>query len=147
MSSNYVPILAALRTIWGTGYSDLMGYPVEDLTDEYWIPVYNNVTMNSQLRFTNTDSVNDATVMVYIGTQSYGPYTVKPLETQRYKYPVDDGPVRVVSTNHVPILAALRTIWDTGYSDLMGYPVEDLTQSALTSPQIWHILIFCSSVR
>ena len=64
--------------------------------------------------------------MVYIGNQSFGPYTVAPFDTHRYKYAgVDSGPVRVVSTNHVPILAALRTIWGTGYSDLMGYPVEE----------------------
>ena len=53
VSTNHVPVLAALRTIWGTGYSDLMGYPGNQLTTEYWIPVYNNVTMNSQIRFTN----------------------------------------------------------------------------------------------
>ncbi|HET9909727.1 MAG TPA: glycoside hydrolase domain-containing protein, partial [Anaerolineales bacterium] len=49
-------IIAALRVIWTepgfrSSYSELMGLPKEQLSTEYWFPWYNNVDLDTQLRF------------------------------------------------------------------------------------------------
>ena len=49
-------IIAALRVIWTepgyrSAYSEMMGLPTEHLSAEYWFPWYNNVDLDTQLRF------------------------------------------------------------------------------------------------
>ena len=64
-------IIAALRDAWAvngvtTSFSQLMGLPLEQLSDTYVFPGYNNVTLNDQLRIANVDTV-PTTVTVTIG--------------------------------------------------------------------------------
>jgi hypothetical protein len=51
-----VQIIAALRDAWydgrrWTSYAQLMGLPANLLSDTYYFPSYNNVTVDGQLRF------------------------------------------------------------------------------------------------
>jgi hypothetical protein len=67
--SNAMPILASQRVIFGgKSYSEMMGLPNEQLTNEYLFPYYNNVAMDSQLRVSNLGNV-PTTIKVYLGTQ------------------------------------------------------------------------------
>ena len=140
-STNGVPIVASERvayspnggTMW-TSYSELMGLPISQLTSSYTFPWYNNVDLNSQLRFGNVGSVN-TTVTVMIGGQVKGSYTLGPNSSQRISYVgLDNGPVRITSTGGVPIIASLRVAYFNGsawtsFSEMMGLPSNKLTDS------------------
>ena len=49
-----------------TSFSEMMGLPNSQLDTTYWLPWYNNVDLDTQLRFGNV-SGSTATVHVYIG--------------------------------------------------------------------------------
>jgi hypothetical protein len=123
-------ILATMRVIWGKGYDELMGYPADQLTNEYVFPFYNNKAMSSQLRIGNTGTVA-ADVDVYIGGTKMNttPYTIAVGGSQRVEYAgINNGPVRVVTTTSgASILATMRVLWGAGYDELMGYPANKLT--------------------
>jgi hypothetical protein len=56
VSTHGVPIVVAERVIYkvngaSTSFSELMGLPVSQLDTTYWLPWYNNVDLNTQLRF------------------------------------------------------------------------------------------------
>jgi hypothetical protein len=51
-----VPIVAAERLIYkvnnvGTSFSEMMALPDSQLDSTYWLPWYNNVDLDTQLRF------------------------------------------------------------------------------------------------
>jgi hypothetical protein len=129
-------ILATMRVIWGTGYDEMMGYPADQLTNEYLFPWYNNTAMRSQLRIGNTGAV-PADVYIYIGGILQNPngvaYTLPVGGSIRQEYTgVNNGPVRVVTnTSGATILATMRVIWGAGYDELMGYPADQLTNEYL----------------
>jgi len=150
VSSDNEKIIAAILDAWQvngvtTSYSQLMGMPVERLTDTYVFPAYNNKTLYNQLRFANLGT-GDTNVTVQIGETIYGPYLLKPNEQKRIDYPVNSGPV-VVKSDGNKIIAAVLDAWQlkspltvakagggyykfpTGttmsYVQLMGVPVSD----------------------
>jgi hypothetical protein len=138
-STNNTPIIAAMRVIWQepgqrTSYSELMGVPKEQLSTEYWFPWYNNMAtkaMDQQFRFGNADS-SATTVEVYLGSTLLGSYPLAPGESTRVSYAVNNGPIRIRSTDNRKIIAAMRVIWQepgqrTSYSELMGLPKEQLS--------------------
>jgi hypothetical protein len=142
-STNNVSLIAAMRAIWQepgqrTSYSELMGLPKEQLSSEYWFPWYNNLAVNAmdqQFRFGNADST-PTTVEVYVGSTLLGSYPLDPGESVRESYAVNNGPIRVVSTDNKKIIAAMRSIWQepgqrTSYSELMGLPKEQLSTEYL----------------
>jgi hypothetical protein len=144
VSTNCLPVVASERVITysdnGTpvSYSELMGYPANKLTTAYYFPWYNNVNMWTQLRFANTSASQSTTVSVYLGTTLLGSYPLGPLQSLRWDYPgVNGGPLKVVSSGGVPIIAAERIIYSDGngsvqngshtsYYELMGYPANQL---------------------
>jgi uncharacterized protein YceK len=140
-STNGVPIIAALRDSWWdsstaswTSYVQMMGLPRSQLSDTYYFPSYNNISLSGQLRFANVDTVG-TWVRVLIGGQQRGRYFLNPNEQKRDEYTLDSGPVVVQSeTPGVKIIAALRDSWWDGrrwtsYSQLMGLPKESLSDS------------------
>ena len=73
VSSDGQPIIAALLDVWlqpgsnmVTSYAQTMGLPKELLSDTYYFPAYDNVTVNGQLRFGNVGT-NPTTVTVPAG--------------------------------------------------------------------------------
>ena len=134
-----IPLVAGLNEIWknnGTPTSSfqMMGLPSTQLSDTYYFPAYNNVTLNEQVRFGNVDTV-DTNVTVTIGTTVFGPYLVHPNQQLRFNYAgVDSGPVKVQSSGGAKITAAIRDAWFTAnavesFSQLMGLPAGQLSNT------------------
>ena len=135
-STNGAKIIVALRDAWlnngqATSFVQMMGLPKEALSDTYWFPAYNNVTLSGQLRISNVDTVS-TTVTVKIGGVVRGTYNLAPNSSVRPTYNLDNGPVQVYSSNGAKIIAALRDAWQvngtvTSFSQMMGLPKEKLS--------------------
>jgi PKD repeat protein len=127
-------ILASERFIQtyqaSASYSEMMGYPGDQLATEYWFPWYNNLTYSTQLRLSNMGG-NSAEIKVYAGGNLVDTFTLAAGEARRISYNIDNGPLHVVSTDGVtPILASERFILTFGssasYAEMMGYPGDQL---------------------
>ncbi len=111
-------------------FAETMGIPVDQLSDTYYFPTYNNTwdPLNSQLRFANINDT-DIDIQVTIGTSSWT-YPVAAHSERREYLPVNGGPVIVKSLDPDPnkkIIAAIRLqsfANDTLYSfvETMGVP-------------------------
>ena len=138
-------IIPALRVIWKepgfrASYSEMMGLPKEQLSDEYWFPWYNNAVVNSMdqgFRIANVSTIESNTVEVWVGTTKLDTIVLDPGASTREGYNVDNGPIRIVCTtctnsNYDQVLAALRVIWKepgfrASYSEMMGLPSEAIS--------------------
>ena len=131
------PIVAAERVIYKvrgvqTSFSEMMALPANQLDNIYWMPWYNNVHLDTQLRIGNV-SGTPATVHVYIaGTEmADSPFVLQPGASIRKSYAgIDNGPVRIES--NVDIVAAERVIYkvqgvETSFSEMMGLPNDFLS--------------------
>jgi hypothetical protein len=59
--------LSSMRVLYaGVSYSEMMGFPDNQVTNAYIFPWYNNVAMNSQLRVSNLSN-QATTISVYLG--------------------------------------------------------------------------------
>jgi hypothetical protein len=125
-------IVAAERVIYNvnglnTSFTEMMGLPNSQLNTTYWMPWYNNVDLDTQLRFGNV-SGSPATVHVYIGgVEMVGsPFTLAVGASTRQSFTgVNNGPVQIVSNQN--IVAAERVIYkvnnvNTSFSEMMGLP-------------------------
>jgi len=138
-------IIAALRVIWKEpgqrySYSEMMGLPKEQLSDEYWFPWYNNLdtaSMDQGFRIANVSSTEANTVEVWVGTTKLATLSLAAGASTRVGYPVNNGPIHIVcttctNTGDDKIIAALRVIWKepgfrASYSEMMGLPTEQLS--------------------
>jgi hypothetical protein len=130
-------ILASERFIQtyqaSASYSEMMGYPGDQLATEYWFPWYNNKTYSTQLRVSNMGT-GSAQVKVYAGssTTPVDTFTLSAGEAKRISYAgLDNGPLHVVSTDGITkILASERFILTYGpsasYAEMMGYAGDQL---------------------
>ena len=129
MSTNGLDIITAERVIYkvngvNTSFSEMMGLPDSQLDTTYWLPWYNNVDLDTQLRFGNVSN-STATVHVSIGgTEMVGsPFTLAPGASTRKSFAgVNNGPVKIES--NVNIVAAERVIYkingvNTSFSEMM----------------------------
>jgi hypothetical protein len=130
VTSSASNILATIRVLYaGSSYSELMGLPVEQLSKEYLFPYYNNVAMDSQLRVSNVGGA-DTTITAYLGNQQLDSYTLAAGGATRKNYGgKNSGPLRVTSTDS-NILTTIRVLYaGNSLSELMGFPVGQLSQS------------------
>jgi hypothetical protein len=131
-----VNIVAAERLIYkvngvSTSFTEMMAMPDNQLDSEYWLPWYNNLDLDTQLRFANVSSAT-ATVHVYIGgvEMQGSPITLAPSESSRMSFAgVNSGPVRIVSNQN--IVAAERVIYringvHTSFTEMMALPNSQL---------------------
>src|SRR5688500_7750818 len=110
-----------------TSFSEIMALPNSQLDTTYWLPWYNNVDLDTQLRFANTTDVT-ATVHIYVGgvEMSNSPFTLDPGESTRQSFTsINNGPVQIVSDQN--IVAAERVIYkvngkNTSFSEMMALP-------------------------
>ena len=117
-----------------TSFSEMLGLPDGQLDTTYWLPWYNNVDLDTQLRFANV-STQQATVHVLIGGQEMqgSPIILAPGESTRKSFVgINNGPVKIVSD--VPIVAAERVIYkvnniNTSFSEMMALPNNGLDTS------------------
>jgi hypothetical protein len=135
-SANFVPLIGAERVILKvegveSSYSEMMALPAGQVDKIYWLPWYNNKTLETQLRFGNTTS-SLATVHVRIGGQEVlgSPFTIDPYASVRKSFSgVNAGPVQIESD--VNIVAASRILYsvndvETSYSEMMALPAAHL---------------------
>jgi hypothetical protein len=128
VSTNGVDVFASERSLYKNSFNEVMGYPGDQLTTEYWFPWYDNVGMKTWVLVGNPSTTATAEVEVYIGEVLQGSYTILPGEKETPKYTnVLDGPVRVVSTNGVDIFASERSLYKDSFNEVMGYPGDQLT--------------------
>jgi hypothetical protein len=138
-------IIAALRVIWKepgfrASYSEMMGLPTEQLSNEYWFPWYNNAvpaSMDQGFRVANVSPTEANTIEVWVGNTQLSAISLAAGASVRVGYHVDNGPIRIVcttctNTNYDQIIAALRVIWKelgyrSSYSEMMGLPAQALS--------------------
>jgi len=126
-----------------TSFSEMMALPNSQLSTTYWLPWYNNVDLDTQLRFGNV-SGSTATVRVYIGglEMTSGcssipsipyPYTLANGASLRVSCAgKNSGPVKIES--NVNIVAAERVIYNingvpVSFTEMMGLPDSQLNTS------------------
>jgi hypothetical protein len=135
-----VNIVAAERLIYNvngipTSFSEMMALPNSGLDNTYWLPWYNNVDLDTQLRFGNVSNF-PAAVHVWIGGQEMTsgctpsnipyPYVLAAGASLRVSCPgVNRGPVQIIS--NVNIVAAERVIYHvngapTSFTEMMALP-------------------------
>jgi hypothetical protein len=108
-------------------FSEMMGLPNQQVNTVFWMPWYNNVDLDTQLRIANV-SGQLATVHVYIGGQEVvgSPIQIPAGQSTRKSFAnVNNGPVKIES--NVNIVAAERVIYNVGgkptsFSEMMGLP-------------------------
>jgi len=113
-----------------TSFSELMALPNSQLTNTYWLPWYDNVSLDSQLRFANVSSAT-ATIHVLIhGVEMPGsPFILGVGQSTRQSFAVNNGPVKILSDQN--IVAAERIIYkvngvNTSFSEMMAQPNSQL---------------------
>ena len=92
-STDASSIIAAERLIYkvngvNTSFAEMMGLPNTQLDTTYWLPWYNNVDLDTQLRFANVSGTT-AMVRVYIGGQEMtgSPFPLAAGESTRKSFP------------------------------------------------------------
>jgi uncharacterized repeat protein (TIGR02543 family) len=138
-STNASPLIAAERVIYkvngvNVSFSEMMTLPNSLLNTTYWLPWYNNVDLDTQLRIGNV-SGQPASVHVYIGgvEMTGSPFALTATgagQSSRLSFAgVNAGPVQIVS--NVSIVAAERVIYTvngtaTSFSETMALPHDQL---------------------
>ncbi len=142
MSRNAISLIGAERVIYNvnglpTSFSEMMGLPDGQLDNTYWMPWYNNVDLDTQLRFGNVSNT-PGEVHLWIGGQEKTsgctptpanvpyPYVLAVGASLRVSCPgVNNGPVKIISD--VNIVAAERVIYNvnglpTSFTEMKGLP-------------------------
>ena len=136
VSNNAVPLIAAERLIYkvngvNTSFVEMMGLPNSELDNVYYLPWYNNVDLDTQLRFANVSGAQ-ATVHVYVAGQEMigSPFTLAGGASTRKNFTgVNNGPVKIESD--VNIVAAERLIYkfngeSISFTEMMALPEKQL---------------------
>jgi hypothetical protein len=130
-------IVASERVIYkvnnvNTSYSEMMALPNTQLGATSWLPWYNNVGLNTQLRIANVGDT-DGTVHVLIGgkERAGSPFPLAKGASAIKSFPgLNSGPVQV--TSDVDIVVAERVIYKgagnipASFSEMMGLPAGQL---------------------
>ena len=68
-----------------------------------------------------------AQVSVTMGGSNVGSYTVASERSVSHHYGINQGRVRVFSTNGLPIFTSQRAIFGSSFNSVVGYPADQLT--------------------
>jgi hypothetical protein len=127
VSTNGVKIFTSERVVYGDSFNEVMGYPANQLTTEYWYPWYDNVSMMNWVLVGNPTG-STAAVDIYIGGVKQTSTTIGAGTEKNLRYPgLNDGPVQVVSTNGVKLFTSQRVLYGPSFNEVMGYPGNKLT--------------------
>jgi glucose/arabinose dehydrogenase len=129
VSTNGVKIFTSQRAAYLGSFNELMGFPADQLTTDYWFTYYDDINMATWLMIGNADPLQTAHVEVYLGNDStpIKTYDLAHGEGVLPKLGVVGGPLRVVSTNGVPIFTSQRAAYGNSFNELMGFPADQLT--------------------
>ena len=110
-----------------TSYVEMMALPNSQVDNVYWLPWYNNVSLDTQLRFANVSGVTTSVQVFIAGQEVTGsPFTLGPGGSKRLSFPgIDRGPVQIVSEQN--IVVSERVVYkvngvNTSYSEMMALP-------------------------
>jgi hypothetical protein len=129
VSTNGVDIFTSERTKFGNSFNEVMGYPANQLTTEFWFTSYDDAGMITYLVVGNPHPTDTALVDVYIGgvKKNATPYQIAPGQRMFQRYGINAGPVRVVSTNGVDIFTSERTKFGNTFNEVMGFPGDQVS--------------------
>ena len=129
VSTNGVDIFTSERTKFGNSFNEVMGYPGNQLTTDYWFTSYDDVGMITYLVIGNPHPSNTAEVDVYIAgvKKNATPYSIAPGQRIFPRYAINGGPVQVVSTNGVNIFTSERSKFGQSFNEVLGYPANQFT--------------------
>jgi len=130
-----LPIFTSERSLYSTSFNEVMGYPADQFTTEYWFPWYDQVGMKTWILVGNPSSTETAYVDIYIGGIKQG--DTQPIDPNGRILPtfpgVVGGPVQVVSVTGtgtptaLPIFTSERSIYQSSFNEVMGYPADQFT--------------------
>jgi hypothetical protein len=118
-----------------TSFSEMMALSDSQLNTIYWLPWYNNVDLDTQLRIGNVSGM-PATVHVFVGGTEVTPVSGITLPvggSTRVSYAgINNGPVKIQSDQN--IVGAERVIYKvnnlpTSFSEMMALPNSQLNAS------------------
>jgi uncharacterized protein YxjI len=129
VSTNGVDIFTSERTKFGNTFNEVMGYPGDQLTTEFWFTSYDDVGMITFLVVGNPHPTLTAQVDVYIGgvKKNTTPYSIAPGQRIFQRYGINSGPVRVISTNGVDVFASERSKYLSSFNEILGIADNQLT--------------------
>ena len=148
-SSGGVPIIASMRINLKkmstySSYTEFLGLSASSTVGtKYIFPWYNNATaggVSSQLRFGNVGNASTVVTIKVGGVTQPTTYPLAPNGSARVTLNnVDNGPVEVISSGGVPIIAAMRVNLKTNpiyssYSEIMGFPGVTLSETRYLFP-------------
>ena len=129
VSTNGVDIFTSERSKFGNTFNEVMGYPANQLTTDYWFTSYDDVGMITYLVIGNPHATLTAQVDVYINgvKKNATPYSIAPGQRVFPRYAINAGPVHVVSTNGVDIFTSERAKYLSSFNEILGLPDNQLT--------------------
>ena len=129
VSTNGVNIFTSERTKFGETFNEVLGYPANRLTSEYWFTSYDDTSMITYLVIGNPSSSQTAQVDAYIGgvKKNTSSIAIAPGQRVFLRYGINAGPVRVVSTNGVNIFASERSKYLNSFNEILGLAANQLT--------------------
>jgi hypothetical protein len=127
-------IITSQRVVYGNSFNELMGYPADQFTTEYWFPWYDQVNMQTWILVGNPSATQTAYVEIYIGGTLRGSYTIPPNDRVTPQFAgVLAGPVQVVSVpgtgtpSPINIFASERSLYGSSFNEMIGYPSQQFT--------------------
>jgi hypothetical protein len=110
-------------------FSELMGLPASQLDITYWLPWYNNKTLDTQLRIAKVTDI-DANIQVTIGDMDMCSFPLAAGTSTRKSFAgIDKGPVKIESD--VDIVVSERVIYKvsnvhSSFSEMMALPANQV---------------------
>jgi hypothetical protein len=129
VSTNGVDIFTSERTKFGPSFNEVMGYPGDQLSTDYWFTSYDDTSMITFLVIGNPHATLTAQVDVYIAgvKKNLTPYVIAPGQRVFPRYAIDQGPVQVISTNGVDIFTSERSKYLSSFNEILGLANDRLT--------------------
>lgn len=130
------PLTASQRVLYRETFNEVQGIPAERLTDTYEFTWYDSrragYMFGDWLLISNQGGL-PADVEVWVGAMRLAEFSAAngnalapgAVITPMFSETVG-GPVRVVSTNHQPLVTSQRVLFQESFSEVMGYPAPEL---------------------
>jgi hypothetical protein len=128
-----LPIFTSERSLYASSFNEVMGYPADQFTTEYWYPWYDNQSMQTWVLVGNPSATETAYVEIYVGGVKQGStHAIGPNDRITPTYAMSEGPVHVVSTTGagtptaIPVFTSERILYGPSFNEMMGYPGNKL---------------------
>jgi hypothetical protein len=137
ISTNNVPIVASKRIVIKDSpdsiisFKEMMGLLITQSDTTFVFPWNGNGSTNTQLVVTNVGT-STTNVNLRIGAKKMpgSPFPLAAGKTLIKSFAINGGPVVIQSTGE-PIIASMRVILPTSYSEMMGLPAKQLAKAYL----------------